>query len=199
MPFLQQCKKRIKKYYERESKIIFPPVELTNSNNENSNREYFLIVSRLVAYKRVDLAIEAFNQLDLPLKIVGVGRQLSKLKALARDNVEFVGALTDTQLVDYYGSAKALVFPQEEDFGLTAVEAQAHGAPVIAYRGGGALDTVNNKTGIFFGKQTVGSLVKAVKRFEKTSFDKKEIVKNAKKFSSDRFKKEFLRLVSDVK
>ena len=148
-------KKRIKKYYGRESEIIFPPVELNKfklkNPGSNKRENFFLVVSRLVPYKRTELAISAFNELGLPLVVVGEGSEERRLKAMAKDNIEFVSQLTDAKLADYYKKCVALIFPQEEDFGIVALEAQAAGAPVIAFKAGGARDTViDGKTGVFF-------------------------------------------------
>jgi len=209
-------KKRIKKYYGRDSKVIYPPVNvdffskldvdkslLLCSNRPRSkwrDNEFYLIVSRFVPYKRVDLAIEAFNEVGLPLVIGGSGREEARLKSQAKKNIKFVGELTDSQLAGYYQKARALIFPQEEDFGIVAVEAQASGIPVIAYRAGGALDTViDGKTGIFFDEENKESLIKAISKFKRLSFDKKELVKNAEKFSKERFKKDFRKLIKNVK
>jgi glycosyltransferase involved in cell wall biosynthesis len=193
-------KRRIKKYYDRNSDVIFPPVELEKFKINpmgNKRKDFFLIVSRLVSYyKRVDLVISAFNDLGLPLYVVGAGRNERKLKAMSKRNIKFLGHLTDAKLADYYKKCAALVFPQEEDFGIVALEAQAAGAPVIAYRKGGALDTIiEGKTGVFFDKQTKKSLMNAVKKFQKLNFNQRESVKNAERFSKERFKKEFKTLV----
>ncbi|MEJ2347771.1 MAG: glycosyltransferase, partial [Patescibacteria group bacterium] len=163
----QEVRKRIKKYYNRKSEVIFPPVELERFKidpKNNKRKDFFLVVSRLVSfYKKVDLAISAFNDLGLPLYVVGTGGSEKRLKAMAKGNIKFLGHLTDAKLADYYKKCTALVFPQEEDFGIVALEAQAAGAPVIAYKKGGALDTViEGKTGVFFDKQTKESLIKAV-------------------------------------
>jgi glycosyltransferase involved in cell wall biosynthesis len=136
--------------------------------------------------------IRAFNELGLPLVIVGTGSQEKKLKRMAHRNIKFVGQLTDRELAYYYRKSRALIFAQEEDFGLVAVEAQSFGIPVIAYKAGGALDIVTDgKTGVFFTKQTKKSLIAAVKRVEKIKFNKNVIIKNAKKFSQKRFEKQF--------
>ena len=200
---------RIKKYYDRESKIIYPPVApiiTTPIRSTVVKEDYFLVVSRLVPYKRVDLAIEAFNQLKLPLVIVGVGSEEMKLKKMAKDNIKFFGQLTDSELAGYYKRCVALVMPQEEDFGLVAVEAQSFGKCVIAFNKGGAREIIlPGKTGIFFPKQSVGSLINAIKKFENlpagrqgTKFESNIIRKNARRFSKERFKKEFLDLVKNL-
>lgn len=191
-------KKRIKKYYNRNSKVIFPPVEfdefITNNSSNKKRENFFLVVSRLVPYKMVDLAVAAFNELGLPLVVVGTGSEKEKLKNMAKDNIKFVGHLTDAKLADYYKKCTAFIFPQEEDFGIVALEAQAAGAPVIAFKAGGALDTViEGKTGVFFNKQNTESLKEAVLKFKKKTFNRKDLIENAKRFSKQRFKREILR------
>ncbi len=193
-------KKRIKKYYKRKSKIIFPPVE-TNKFKPRKNiqmDDFFLIISRLEPYKRIDLAVKAFNQLGLPLKIIGTGSMKNKLNAQANENIEFLGQLTDKALIHYYQTCRAFIMPQNEDFGIAAVEAQAAGRPVIAYKKGGALDTIiENKTGIFFEKQTVESIIKAVKEFESMEFKVDDCLDNAQKFDKNKFKKQIKKFVED--
>ena len=187
---------RIKKYYGREAEVIFPPVETEKFRNSASSRKsFFLIVNRLVPYKRVDIAIKVFNKLGVPLIVVGKGTEETKLKRMAKSNIKFVGELTDAKLADYYRKCAALILPQEEDFGIVALEAQAAGAPVIAFKAGGALDTViPGETGVFFEKQDAGSLARAVKRFRSLTFEKEKLKKNAERFSKENFKKNFLEL-----
>ncbi len=190
-------KKRIKKYYGRDSKIIYPPVETGKFNVQKSKlrsaNKYYLIVSRLEQYKKVDLAVRAFNQLGYPLVIIGTGSEKNRIKSIAQDNIIFKGFVKDNELISYYRNAKGFVFPQEEDFGIAAVESQAAGCPVIAYKGGGSLDTVvENKTGVFFKTQNCESLVKAVKRFDSMKFDKETLHANAERFNKAKFKKEIM-------
>lgn len=207
-------KDRIKKYYNRQSEIVFPPIDSHHKNSllrvspgAKTNRsflldaksDYFLVVSRLVPYKRVDLAVKVFNRLKLPLVIVGTGSERLKLRLMAGKNIKFVGEVTDSELADYYKGARALIMPQEEDFGMVSVEAQAFGVPVIAYKKGGVLDSViEGKTGALFDRQTPESLIAAVERFDKMVFNPGELVNNAKNFSKERFKKEFLELVNNL-
>ena len=188
---------RIKKYYKQESEIIHPPVNTENfglKNDETKNmpkksEEYFLMVGRLLPYKRFDMAIEAFNKLELPLKIIGNGPEMKKLKRMANWNIEFLGEVDNKNLKEYYQNCQALIFPQEEDFGIVALEAMACGRPVIAYRGGGALESVlEGKTGVFFDEQNVDSLVEAVKNFDASRFDSKAIHQHALKFDKKIFK-----------
>ncbi|QQG41139.1 MAG: glycosyltransferase [Candidatus Woesebacteria bacterium] len=197
-----EVQKRIKKYYKRNSVIVYPPVELKSLNSkfgntiQKSKKEFYLIVSRLVGYKRVDLAIAAFNKLEIPLVVVGTGSEEKRLKKKAKRNIKLVGAVSEKALVRYYSGAKALIMPQEEDFGIVAVEAQSMGVPVIAYKKGGAIDTViPGKTGIFFDEQKPESLIKAVKRFEKNKFLVDNLRTNAKRFNKQTFRKRFLRLI----
>ena len=201
---------RIKRYYQRDSLLIHPPVDVSffkkpslnttilYSNVVNANSPFFLLVSRLVPYKRADLAVEVFNKLGLPLIIVGKGSEESRLKKMAKGNIKFLGKLTDSKLSNYYSKARALIFPQEEDFGKVVVEAHAAGTPTVAYKAGGALDTViEGANGVFFEKQTVAGLTKAVKDFEKMSFDRGKIVESAERFSKDVFKNKFLEVVNN--
>ena len=194
-----EVKKRIKKYYDRGSKVIFPPVSTPEVAIANHSRSgYFLIVSRLVGYKRVDLAVKAFNKLKLPLVVVGTGSQANNLKLIAGNNIKFTGEVSEEALIKYYQGAKALILPQEEEFGIVSVEAQSFGVPVIAFKKGGALDSVvEGRTGIFFLKQEVDSLVSAVAQFnQRPVFDRPSLVKNARRFSKDNFKKTILNLLN---
>jgi len=195
----KNVQKRIKKYYKKDSEVLYPPLDIEKwSLSEKKPDNYFLVVSRLVSYKKVDLAIQAFNQLGLPLKIVGTGSQMRKLKKMAGKNIEFLGQLTDKELLGYYQRCQALIFPQEEDFGIVPLEAQACGRPVIAYQGGGALETViEGKTGLFFDSQTPGSLVRAIKKFETSKFSSQACRQNAERFGQTRFKKEFKEIVEN--
>lgn len=186
---------RIKKYYSRSSDIIFPPVHVTKEQKINKpiNKDSYLIVSRLVKYKKIDLAIEVFNELGLPLVIVGRGRDENRLKSMARKNISFVSDLTDEELNCYYEKSCGFVMLQEEDFGLAAVEAQLHGIPVVAYKKGGAMDSiVDGKTGILFNNQTRESVKSAIIECSRKKFKKEDIIKNAERFNKERFKKEFL-------
>jgi glycosyltransferase involved in cell wall biosynthesis len=195
-----EVKNRIKKYYDRDSDIIFPPVNATSTDINRKNRgEYYLVVSRLVGYKKVDLAVEAFNRLGYPLIIVGTGKEEKKLKHKARNNIKFVGQVSEKDLAMYYKGAKALIMPQEEDFGIVAVEAQSIGVPVVAYKKGGAIDTViSDRTGVFFEEQKPESLIEAIKKFEKMRFVVDNLYTNAQGFSKEIFKNKVFDLVSNV-
>ena len=199
-----EVQKRIKNFYHRPSRIIYPPVDTTKfqiseKNIKKESEEFFLIVSRLVKYKKIDIAIEAFNRLGWKLKIVGTGEEYKNLKNKAASNIEFLGQLTDSDLLHYYQKCEAVIFPQEEDFGIVPLEAQACGKPVIAYRGGGALETIiEGKTGEFFFPQTVEELQKKLLKFKKSKYKKEDCVSQAKKFSKERFKKEFSKTVEEL-
>ena len=186
-------KGRIAKYYRRKSEVIFPPVN-THLYHIEPKEDFYLIVSRMVTYKRVDLAIEAFNELGLPLVIIGGGPEEKKLRAMAKENIKFLGRLSDEEIVSYYARSKGFIFPGEEDFGITPIEAQASGTPVMAYGRGGALDTVvDGYSGILFYEQTAKALENAVKVFETTGvrWRADEIKANSEKFSVTHFKQRY--------
>lgn len=181
--------RRIKKYYNEEAEVIYPPIKTRIFYIEKNPKNYFLMVGRFLPYKRFDVAIEAFNRLKYPLKIIGDGPERGRLKKMAKENIEFVGLVSDKKLREYYANALAFIFPQEEDFGITPLEAMASGRPVLAYRGGGALETVEEgKTGLFFDEQAPESLIEAVKKFKPEDFNPQEIRKHALKFDKEVFK-----------
>lgn len=191
----ETVKSRIKKYYRRDSVVIYPPVDTEKFCISSGQKDYFLAGCRLAPYKRVDLVIEVFKNLgeDYKLKIFGDGVDRKRLEKIAKglNNVEFLGRVSDKEKADLYSNAKAYINPQEEDFGITAVESMASGRPVIAYRKGGAVETIIEKeTGIFFSKQDVSSLAEAIKNFSKLSFNSEKIRQHALKFSKERFKQE---------
>lgn len=217
--------KRIEKYYRRESNVIYPPVnnndkfpmanDKSNLNDQISNdnkmqdaisykleaRSYFLVVSRLSTYKKVDIAVEAFNKLGLPLVVIGAGEQEKYLRRIAKDNVKILGWQGDEKTKQYYENALGFIFPAEDDFGLTPVEAMSHGVPVIAYRKGGAMETViEGKTGEFFDAQTPEILADGVRRFmlNKENYDKEFIKQHAGQFSEERFRKEFREYINKI-
>lgn len=187
---------RIKKYYRRDAEIIYPFVDIERFKDKEGKRwvgdeNYFLIVSRLVRWKRIDIAIEACTNLKVPLKIIGSGPDYQNLKKLSGPAVEFLGSLTDGEVVGYYKHCKAFVFPQEEDFGITPLEAMAAGKPVIAYEAGGALETIiEGQVGEFFYPQTGEALSRVIKNFIPRRYDKGVCQKQALRFSKERFKRE---------
>lgn len=193
----EEVASRIAKFYRRDSTVIYPPVELPDLRFKKSaslrgqdTRTYYLTGGRLTAAKNFDLIIKVFNKLGLPLKIYGSGPQESSLKNIAKGNVEFLGRVDDDRMAELYRSAKAFVLAQkDEDFGMTAVEAMSFGTPVIAYMGGGYLESViEGKTGVFFKEPSVESLTKAIKNFNDLnhrSITAKNCTKQAKKFSKE--------------
>jgi glycosyltransferase involved in cell wall biosynthesis len=174
---------RISRCYGRDSTVIYPPVNTSLYKPGKKTADFYLIVSRLNTYKKIELAIQAFNELRLPLRIVGTGPYESALRKMAGPSITFVGKARDEELAEHYAKCRALVFPGEEDFGIAPVEAQAAGRPVIAFAAGGALETVvESKTGIFFREQTPTALIDAVRQFEKTAFAPETSRANAEKF-----------------
>jgi len=178
---------RIKKYYDREAAAIYPSIYDSDSYkmdlSTSKEDEYFLVVSALVPYKKVDIAVGAFNELKIPLKIVGEGPLSSRLRKRSKPNIEFLGRVSDAQLKDLYRNCRALIFPGEEDFGLVPIEAQLWGKPVIAYGRGGVLETVIDKeTGLFFHEQNHEDLVKAIGEFKEMVFERQKIRENALRF-----------------
>lgn len=164
--------KRIQKIYGLQAEIVFPPIDAGRFAPREGRGEFYLVVSRLNSYKRIDLAVEAFNRLGLPLKVIGTGPFLAALREMARPNVEFLGGLPDREVAAHYASCRALILPGEEDFGIAPLEANAAGRPVIAFKGGGALDTIaEGVNGIFFAESRVESLMEAVKVLESGRHD----------------------------
>lgn len=194
---------RIKRYYGRDSVVIFPPVDtrrFSKTPKDTVKRTGFLMWSRHVPYKRFDLAIQACNELKLPLTIASTGPETERLKKLAGPTIAFVGRISDEEIVRLAHSSQALLFPGEEDFGLVPVEAMAAGLPVIAYGKGGALDyVIDGKTGVLFKHQTVASLVQAIEKFRKTKFDPLKIRSHTQQFSEHRFLKEIREFVAKTR
>ena len=160
-------RKKILEYYGRESQVIYPPVDLSRFKPGDTKSDYYLMVGAFAPNKRVDLAVHAFNKLKLPLKISGSGQDEEYCRSIAGETIEFLGTLSNEKLLELYQQARALVFPGEDDFGITPLEAQACGTPVIAFAAGGALETVTDQTGLFFKEQKVEALVKAVEIMER--------------------------------
>jgi glycosyltransferase involved in cell wall biosynthesis len=196
---------RIKKYYRCEAKIIYPPVEIANCKlhiaNRNSPKEYFLIVSQLTPYKKIDVAIEAFNKLELPLIIIGEGPQKEYLQKIAKDNIKILGWQPEDVVQCYYDNCLAFIFPGEDDFGITLVEAMKYGKPVLALKAGGALETVlPGITGEFFEAAVPEVLADGVRRLRESIPRLSPLVirKCAEKFSAERFRREIMEFIEKV-
>jgi glycosyltransferase involved in cell wall biosynthesis len=192
---------RIRRYYDRDSAILYPPVNTKRYVPTGQPPEdYFLIVSRLIPYKRIDLAVRAFSRLGYPLVIVGDGRDRQHLAEMAAPNVTFRGWMPHgPEVVDLFQRCRAFIFPGEEDFGIAPVEAQAAGRPVIAYAAGGALDTVvEGETGVFFREPTPEALEHAVSAFDARQFDPQACRASALRFSEEEFLQQFRSYVSGV-
>lgn len=193
--------RRIKKYYNKDAIVINPPVNTTNFfvSDKQPEKEYYLMVGRLIAYKRHDIAIDAFNKLGFSLKIIGRGPELQGLKKRAKSNIEFLERVDDHELAQYYAQAKAFIFPQEEDFGIVAIEAMAAGRPIIAYRGGDIVEhMIEGKTGIFFDTQTADALVTVVKNFDDHIFDASFIREQSLRFDREHFQRTMKNYIDDV-
>jgi len=194
----QAVTERIKLAWGRDAGLIYPPVETDRFSAQKERGQYYITVSRLVPHKRIDLLVQAFSQLKLPLLVVGDGPELPYLKSLASSCIQFLGYQSDEKVEQLLSTARGFICAAEEDFGIAIVEAQAAGCPVIAYRSGGALESViNNCTGLFFADQSIESVMAAVQEFEKRylCFDVNEIVQNAKRFGKERFLQEFKHFV----
>ncbi len=189
--------KRIKKYYKRDSKVIAPPVDITKYKPiKNPSEDYFLSAGRLVPFKKFDLIVKAFNDLGTKLKIAGTGPELSNLKKLAKKNVEVLGFVSDKELEKLYQNCKAFIFAHTEDAGITPLESMSCGRPVIAYRKGGAKETVKeNVTGVFFDNQNIDALKNVIKNFDSKKFNSEEIENYSKKYSREEFIKKLQSVV----
>jgi glycosyltransferase involved in cell wall biosynthesis len=193
-----EVKRRIRKYYRRDASIIYPPVNTSRFTISEKDEGYFLILSRLLPYKRIDIAIEAFNKLCLPLKIVGTGRDMARLQKLAGPTIEFLGHLPENEMQRCLKECRAVIFPGLEDFGLVPIEAMCCGKPVIAYAGGGALETVvEGVTGNFFHKQTPDAVADAVTNFNPDKFDPQELRSHAELFDVSVFKERIKEFVTE--
>jgi glycosyltransferase involved in cell wall biosynthesis len=192
--------RRIGRAYGREAAVIYPPVEVQQHDVSERVEDYFLVVSRLAPYKRIDLAVQACTRLGLPLKIVGAGRDVDRLKSMAGPTIEFLGFEPDDSVVRRcYARCRAFLFPGEEDFGISPLEAQASGRPAIAYAAGGALDTVlPGVTGELFQEQTVDSLADVLGRFDPSRYDPQRIREHALQFDSSVFKQQMTEFVERV-
>lgn len=192
-------RQRIQKYYKREALVVHPFVDLDDFQKEPAVKEdFYLMVTAFAPNKRVDLAVKAFNELGLKLKIIGSGQQEEYLKSLACDNVEFLGNLSRQEVVDYFYRAKAFIFPGVEDFGITPLESLASGTPVIAFQKGGVLETLNDEVAVFFQEASLDSLKDAILRYEEKTFSKEALVKRSLDFSKESFKKNIEQYVKEV-
>jgi len=187
---------RIKRFYGRDAAIIHPPVRTEIPAATGEAGDFYLIVTRLVPYKRLDIVIEAFNRLGTPLRIAGVGRDRAALEAMAGPQITFLGGISDAEKDRLYGECRATIFPAEDDFGIAQVEAQAAGRPVIAFRAGGAIETVvDGVTGIFFDAQTPDALIAAVACREAMTFDPATIRAHARTFDAAVFRQRLAEFV----
>ncbi len=201
---------RIKKYYRRESKVVYPPVEISyleaklpSGSLASKSQDFFLIISRLSPYKKVEVAVEVMNKLGLPLVVIGEGvpKYVKYLKSIAGPRTKFLGWMPDEKIKKYYSACRAFLFPGEDDFGIAPVEAMAHGKPVIALRRGGATETViEGATGEFFDEPTIEVLADAVRRFQENEkkYDPEKIRAQVERFSKERFKENFEREIGDI-
>jgi glycosyltransferase involved in cell wall biosynthesis len=190
---------RIRKYYHQDSRVIYPPVKTDLLYSSKNIKDYFLMTGRFLPYKRFDLAIEAFNYLGWPLYLVGDGPERKKLQKKARSNIKFVGLVSDQKLKEYFAHCQAFIFPQEEDFGITALEAMASGRPVIAFKAGGALETIKeNITGLYFTDQTAQSLIEALLKYKEISWDGQRIRNHALNFDEKLFKERVHRFIDQT-
>ena len=187
------CRRRVEKFYRREAHVIHSPIDASLFEPSNMQADYFLVVSRLAPYKRIDLAVQAAARLNKPLKIVGTGSDEARLRKMAGPRTEFLGRVSDAELRSLYSHCQALIFPGEEDFGLTPLEAMASGRPVIAYRAGGALETViEGQTGLFFDSQEPESLAQVMRDFDPYKFHTNELREWAEEFDKTRFERKLL-------
>ena len=192
---------RIRRFYGRTSTVIHPPVRVTDFAPAPPGEvgDHLLLVSRLAPYKRIDLAIRACNRLRLPLRIVGSGRAEADLRAIAGPTIQFAGRIGEERLRRELATCRAVLFPGEEDFGLVPIEAQASGRPVLAFAGGGALETIRaGETGEFFDQPTTGALIGALEKFDAASYDPALLVENAQGYSHQRFARQFTQFIDNV-
>jgi glycosyltransferase involved in cell wall biosynthesis len=202
----EEVKRRIAKFYRKDSVVIYPPVQVPDWKDvQNWKKDlpaegYFLYVNRLAFAKHPEMAIQACTELHLPLKVVGDGKLLPKLKEMAGPTVEFLGAVLDDDLHKLYAGATALLYPvEDEDFGIVPVEAMGHGIPVLAHRSGGPKETiVEGETGLFFDNLNTNALIETIYQFQKKKWDAKKIHEHAMKFSEAKFKEKILELVEKV-
>ncbi len=190
---------RIYKAYGRHTEIIYPPIEVDRFTPATSHDDYYLVLSRLIGYKRLDLAVEACTRLNRRLIVIGGGPDRKSLEAAAGPSVQFMGRLSDSEVNHYMANCRALLFPGEEDFGMTPLEAAAAGRPTIGYGAGGALETIiDGESGVFFPEQTVESVMDAIRRFEAQEWDSKRLRAHAEKFDVQTFERRFLGFLNHI-
>ncbi|UCH80991.1 MAG: glycosyltransferase, partial [Nitrospiraceae bacterium] len=196
----QNVANRIKKHYRRDSTVIYPPVNIEDFVLSNKHEDFYLMVGQLVSYKKTEIAVKTFNTLKKNLVIIGDGPQFKYLNSIAGPTIKLLGRQPFNVIKDHYSQCRAFIFPGEEDFGITPVEAMASGKPVLAYGKGGALETVTDgKTGMLFNDQSVTGLSELIHRFEdsKDTFDPDTIRDHSKLFNAERFDKEFMAFVDE--
>jgi glycosyltransferase involved in cell wall biosynthesis len=192
-------RQRIGRYYGRDARVLPPPVDLDRFAPVPGAKEYFLCLSALMPYKRVDLAVEACTRLRVPLRVVGSGTEDQRLRAMAGPTVKFVNSASDAEVQGLYAHCRALLFPAADDFGITSLEAQAAGRPVVAFREGGALETVlDGQTGVFFDQQSADCLAATLSSTDFDSFDPHTIRRNAESYAPAAFRARFRNYVQEV-
>ncbi len=190
---------RISKYYDRDSKVVYPPVAVNQFRSDQKREPFALVISELVPYKRIDIAVEAFNRLGTKLVIIGDGPERKRLESMAKSNIQFLGRQPFLALKSNYETASVFVFPGIEDFGITPVEAQAAGCPVVAFRAGGALETIlEDRTGAYFDEQNAECLAEVLSSINFEAFDANTCASHAESFSPDKFRDSYLAHVSSV-
>lgn len=193
----QRVKDRIQIYYQRDSDVLYPPVSSFRTNPTDG--AYFLVVSRLVSYKRVDVIVDAFNETGLPLIIIGDGMEKQTLKSRAKENITFIDwHLTDEELASYYGSCRALIHAADEDFGIVAVEALSAGKPVISFRESAVSELIDDEIGITFDHQSKHAIIGALNAFDVRRFDEKKAIARAKMFTEERFIRAFRKKIDSL-
>ncbi len=199
----QETKRRIAKFYDRDSHVIYPSVkvrQIREKINLNSKKDYYFYIGRLGLQKHPELAVQACNQLGVKLKVAGTGQMMPKLKELAGETIEFLGAVTDAELWQLYSQAKALLYPvEDEDFGIVPVEAMAAGTPIIAHRSGGPKETISlNKTGLFIDNLTVEALRTGIEQSRLVDWDYQQISQQALNYSQEKFKQRIEKFVQNL-
>lgn len=194
----RNVRRKIREYYGREAQVIHPPVDVDHFQPGSEKQDFYLMIGAFAPNKRVDLAIEAFNRMELPLKIVGKGQDEEYCRGIAGPTIEFLGELESSELLALYQQARAFVFPGEDDFGITPLEAQACGTPVLAYAAGGALETVTEQTGIFFDIQSVDALCAGIEEMEARhhEFRQEAFEQNTSRFGRERYKEQMLAAIA---